>query len=94
MDGWTDDHYACRQVRNNTILPLAGIGYDHDAKTSVVNKNEEIENVIKIMGLKDGTEYDKINVKTLRYGHLMIMADQDSDGSHIKDLIVPFIHSK
>ena len=28
----------------------------------------------------------------LRYGHVMIMADQDYDGSHIKGLLVNFIH--
>lgn len=32
------------------------------------------------------------NIKTLRYGHLMIMADQDHDGSHIKGLVINFIH--
>ena len=30
----------------------------------------------------------------LGYGHLMIMADQDSDGSHIKGLVINMIHSK
>lgn len=28
----------------------------------------------------------------LRYGHLMIMADQDHDGSHIKGLLINFLH--
>lgn len=36
--------------------------------------------------------YDATNIKTLRYGHLMIMADQDHDGSHIKGLVINFIH--
>ena len=44
------------------------------------------------MGLKHGVVYDETNIKTLRYGHLMIMADQDHDGSHIKGLIINFIH--
>ncbi|KAI7729535.1 hypothetical protein M8C21_029263, partial [Ambrosia artemisiifolia] len=38
-----------------------------------------------------GKVYD--NVKSLRYGHLMIMADQDHDGSHIKGLLINFLHS-
>jgi DNA gyrase/topoisomerase IV subunit B len=67
---------------------------DHDEKTSAVNENEEIKNVVKIMGLKYGTEYDETNVKTLRYRHLMIAADQNSDVSHIKGLIVDLIQSK
>jgi DNA gyrase/topoisomerase IV subunit B len=65
-----------------------------DAKTSAVNEKKEIENLVKIMGLKDGTVYDKSNIKTLRYGHIMIVADQNPDGSHIKGLIIPLIHSK
>ena len=58
---------------------------------SVVS-NEEIKNVVEIMGLKFGTTYDETSIKSLRYGHLMIMADQDHDGSHIKGLVINFIH--
>ena len=32
------------------------------------------------------------SAKQLRYGHLMIMTDQDHDGSHIKGLIMNFFH--
>jgi len=49
--------------------------------------NEEIGNLVTILGLKHGTEYDETNIKSLRYGHLVIMADQDTDGSHIKGLV-------
>ncbi|WJX73011.1 DNA topoisomerase 2 [Trifolium repens] len=54
-------------------------------------ENEEIQNIKKILGLQQNKEYT--NVKSLRYGHLMIMADQDHDGSHIKGLLINFIHS-
>jgi DNA gyrase/topoisomerase IV subunit B len=67
---------------------------EHDAKTSAVNENEEIENLVKILGLQYGTVYDETNVETLRYGHLMIAADQNSDVSHIKGLIVDLIQRK
>jgi len=32
------------------------------------------------------------DLKSLRYGRLMIMTDQDVDGSHIKGLIINFLH--
>ena len=32
-------------------------------------------------------------MKQLRYGHLMIMTDQDHDGSHIKGLIMNYFHT-
>ena len=55
--------------------------------------NEEIMNLVKILGLEFGKKYgDDSSRKTLRYGHLMIMADQDQDGSHIKGLVINFIH--
>lgn len=49
-------------------------------------KNEEIQNLIKIIGLKAKEEYTSL--KELRYGSVMIMTDQDVDGSHIKGLII------
>ena len=38
--------------------------------------------MVKILGLKFNHKYE--DTKSLRYGHLMIMTDQDHDGSHIK----------
>ena len=55
--------------------------------------NEEISNVVKILGLHYSKRYsDPSELKTLRYGKLMVMADQDQDGSHIKGLVINFIH--
>lgn len=53
-------------------------------------ENAEIQNMIKIIGLQVGQKYD--NVNKLRYGRIMIMTDQDHDGSHIKGLLINFIH--
>ena len=52
--------------------------------------NAEITALKKIMGLQTGKVYE--DAKTLRYGHIMIMTDQDHDGSHIKGLLINFIH--
>lgn len=53
-------------------------------------KNDEIQNLMKIMGLQVGKNYE--DLKSLRYGSIMIMSDQDTDGSHIKGLVVNFVH--
>ena len=75
------------------VFPLRGKPLNvRDATLKQVTDNEEIKNLVSILGLKFNTVYDESNIKTLRYGHLMIMADQDTDGSHIKGLVINFIH--
>ena len=75
------------------VFPLKGKPLNvREATHNQVMNNIEIKNVVDIMGLKFGTKYDENNLKSLRYGHLTIMADQDHDGSHIKGLIINIIH--
>ena len=78
------DYYGCFPLRGK-VLNVRG------AKDNQIIKNEEIQNVIKILGLKMGMDYST-ELKGMRYGHLLIMTDQDYDGSHIKGLIINFIH--
>uniref|UniRef100_A0A7S1ITT9 DNA topoisomerase 2 n=1 Tax=Eutreptiella gymnastica TaxID=73025 RepID=A0A7S1ITT9_9EUGL len=73
------------------VFPLRGKLLNvRDAAPSVILKNQEVQNVMKILGLRVGTKY--MDTSQLNYGHLMIMADQDHDGSHIKGLLVNFVH--
>jgi len=61
-----------------------------------VAENKEISDIKKILGLETGKEYttiDDVN-KHLRYGKLMVMTDQDLDGSHIKGLCINLFHSE
>ena len=51
--------------------------------------NAEVTALKKILGLQTGKSYD--DADSLRYGQVMIMADQDHDGSHIKGLFINFI---
>uniref|UniRef100_A0A7S1Z3I8 DNA topoisomerase 2 n=1 Tax=Ditylum brightwellii TaxID=49249 RepID=A0A7S1Z3I8_9STRA len=75
------------------VFPLKGKPLNvRDASHKQIMGNEEIANLVNIMGLKYQMVYDESNIKNLRYGHLMIMADQDHDGSHIKGLVINFIH--
>lgn len=72
------------------VFPLKGKLINvRDASSSVLLKNQEIQNLMKITGLKIGEKYS--DLKSLRYGKILIMTDQDVDGSHIKGLIINFI---
>ncbi|KAI9276359.1 DNA topoisomerase [Sporodiniella umbellata] len=72
------------------VFPIRGKLLNvRDASNAEIMKNEEIKNIKSILGLQHGKVYR--NVDELRYGRLMIMTDQDHDGSHIKGLIINFI---
>ncbi|KAF8203734.1 type II DNA topoisomerase [Pholiota molesta] len=75
---------------NFGVFPLRGKLLNvREAKHDQIMKNEEIQNIKKIMGLQHNKDYS--NVASLRYGRLMIMTDQDHDGSHIKGLLINFL---
>ncbi len=75
------------------VFPLKGkILNVREHKLTTVNNNEEIYNLKKIIGLEYGKKYDTLEGSGLRYRYVMIMADQDYDGSHIKGLFFNFIH--
>eukprot|EP00931_Biecheleriopsis_adriatica_P084095 TRINITY_DN5779_c0_g2_i5.p1 TRINITY_DN5779_c0_g2~~TRINITY_DN5779_c0_g2_i5.p1 ORF type:complete len:1403 (-),score=411.44 TRINITY_DN5779_c0_g2_i5:164-4372(-) len=72
------------------VFPLRGKPLNvREASFQQTVNNAEIQNIIKIMGLEQQKQYD--SVKSLRYGSIMIMADQDYDGSHIKGLLINMI---
>ncbi|KAG8480258.1 hypothetical protein CXB51_024810 [Gossypium anomalum] len=74
------------------VYPLRGKLLNvREASHKQLMENAEIQNLKRILGLQQNKEY--ADVKSLRYGHLMIMTDQDHDGSHIKGLLINFIHS-
>ena len=76
------------------VFPLKGKLLNvKEASIKQLLKNEEIVNIKKIIGLRDKKVYDKENIKELRYGGgIIILTDADVDGSHIKGLLINFIH--
>ena len=79
------------------IYPLKGKLLNvRGEQTKKISENKEITDIKKILGLEIGKKYETINdVNTqLRYGKIMIMTDQDLDGSHIKGLCINLFHSE
>ena len=74
------------------VFPLRGkLMNVKDVENEKIGKNEEISNLKKILGLESNKTYKDLN--DLRYGKIMIMTDQDVDGSHIKGLLFNMFHA-
>jgi len=61
-----------------------------------IAENKEITDIKKILGLESGREYKTIADvhQYLRYGKIMVITDQDLDGSHIKGLCINLFHAE
>lgn len=77
------------------VFPLRGKLLNvREASFKQLLENAEINNLTRIIGLQHKKKYLTMeDIKTLRYGKVMIMTDQDQDGSHIKGLLINFIHT-
>ena len=75
------------------VFPLKGKMINvKDISQEKFNKNEELTAIKAILGLRQGMHYK--DRTSLRYGRVMIMADQDHDGSHIKGLVMNLFHTE
>ena len=73
------------------VYPLKGKVLNvKDTSDSKVEQTKEIAELKKIIGLTSGKKYT--SVADLRYGSIMIMTDQDLDGSHIRGLLINLFH--
>ena len=74
------------------VFPLRGKFLNvRDTTMQKLTDNAEVKALCSILGLDFKKSYETSAERDqLRYGHVMLMTDQDTDGSHIKGLIMNF----
>ena len=76
-------------------LPIRGKFINVKSYTlAKVAKNKEVQLLKKVLALREGVDYeDDKEFNTLRYGSVIIFADADVDGIHIRGLVMNFFMS-
>lgn len=84
---------SAKQARDRSfqaILPLRGKPLNVEKKRlNQILENEEIRTIISALGTNIG---DTFNIDNLKYNKVVILADADQDGAHIRAILLTFFY--
>ena len=81
---------SARDRSFQAILPLKGKPLNVEKKRlSQILDNEEIRTIISAIGTGIGSDF---NIEHLKYNKVIIMADADQDGAHIRAILLTFFY--
>lgn len=75
------------------VYPLRGKLINAKKSEKQALQNNEVNDLKKILGLRQGKSYTNDELGQLRYGRVMIMTDSDYDGFHIRGLVMNLFHT-
>lgn len=79
-----------RDPKTQAVFPLRGnIKNAMDISLSTALQNDEISTIQNVIGAGIGPSFD---VSDMRYGKIIIAADGDSDGNHIRSLLIALFY--
>ncbi|MBQ7653375.1 MAG: DNA topoisomerase IV subunit B [Clostridia bacterium] len=80
----------CRDSNIQAVLPLRGkvINAEKSSEHKLLD-NEEIRTMIAAFGTGYGRDF---NIANLKYDKIVILADADQDGGHIRSLLITFFY--
>jgi DNA gyrase subunit B len=75
-----------RVAEYQALLPIRGkILNVQKASLADALKNAEVASIVQVLGAGTGRTFD---LGAMRYGRVILMADADVDGSHIRTLLI------